>query len=169
MNQGMTPHEMATTFNVPAGNVVADQPLSMGGLCEGLSADDYDVPEQLVFQQGENIQGTILEVVENAMTPWVRLNISIKTGDHVGKIHEYSIKKWTPSDANANNKKRWIGFLLSFWTREQCLAGKAQASQLVSKTIQFTAGQANEHKGRMYQDLNNMALVQEQLTNNAGF
>jgi hypothetical protein len=131
-------------------------------LFDGLTEDDLALPEKLVFLKGETVNAMIMDLSENSKFGFIKLEVKILSGDHEGKLTEmiFFKPKVTDGKMNGQSKKKFVDFLLAFWTKDEVLKGNVDLTRPISKKIQFTCGEAKEYKNKLQQDFYGIKIIE---------
>ena len=127
-----------------------------------LGEDDFNLPERLIFLQGEVVQGKVMDASENKTLGAMGLTLKILTGDHEGSLHEMMIFKPKAKDGKVNPiaKKQFVQFLMALWTKEQILNKQVDINSVIGKKLQFKSGKAREYNGKLYQNYSDFKVVE---------
>ncbi len=143
-------------------------PFAEESMFDGITADDLESPEKLVFTKGEDINGTILDTNEVTKHKAVILTLKLNNTEFVGKQFELWMgapKKNKEGVISSFAKRSWTNFLLAFFTKEEILGGKADWSTVIGKSILFTAGEPKDYGEKIFQNFNGFNLVKTEKIN----
>jgi len=138
-------------------------------LFDDFTEDDLAIPEPIMFNVNEKVVATITDCRKNEKG--LGVDLKVETGEHADKLIEYFVFDPKTSNFEVNKAKQveWKMFILSIWSREEILGGKATEEIAIGRKIEFVAAKPFTKKsGEVKQDYRNMVTHNEEQTNNIG-
>lgn len=124
------------------------------GIFSDITADDAT---DIVFKAGEKVQFFINDADENLDQGYIKLDMTVTSGDYEGRTYVHFLKKTDKPEARKNLAR----FALAMWSEDQLADDKCSVGDLVGLTIEAKALAGREHNGKTYQNFAQWAKVED--------